>query len=85
MHRLTIRRFVYGKQTIESIAMDAGYASGLVRLDRVAMRVWGGDVFGDLALQIAGPGQLRSRLRATLTDLHLDDGGPPRSIHDGLS
>jgi hypothetical protein len=53
--------------------MDIAYASGLIRLDRFAMRVWGGDVFGDLALQIAGPGQIRSRLRATITDLNLDD------------
>ncbi len=70
---LTVDKLVYGTQTIEAIAMDIAYASGLIRLDRFAMRVWGGDVFGDLALQIAGPGQIRSRLRATITDLNLDD------------
>lgn len=70
---LTVDKLVYGTQTIEAIAMDIAYASGLIRLDRFAMRVWGGDVFGDLALQIAGPGQIKSRLRATITDLNLDD------------
>ncbi|MFO0723159.1 MAG: hypothetical protein U1E65_05215 [Myxococcota bacterium] len=70
---LTIDKLVYGRQTIEAIAMDISYGTGLLRLDRFAMRVWGGDVFGDVALQIAGPGHLKTRVRATVTDLNLDD------------
>ncbi len=67
-----LARMNVGAQTIEGLEADLAYQDGVFRLDRLGLHVFDGDVFGDLALQIAGPGQLRTRLRATMTNVDFD-------------
>jgi hypothetical protein len=67
-----LARVSVGAQTVEGLTADLAYQDGIFRMDRLGLHVFDGDVFGDLALQIAGPGQLRTRLRATMTNVDFD-------------
>ncbi len=70
--RLTVDVVESGRVRLDAVSVDAMYEAGVVRLDRLAFRVLEGDVFGDLALQVGAPGDLRLRTRLTATDLDLD-------------
>lgn len=70
--RMTIERIVYERTELRGLSLDVMYRSGVLRLDRFALQLWDGDVYGELALQIAGADHLRLRLRSTITDLNLD-------------
>lgn len=70
--RLTIDRLVYGLNELRALSLDALYKNGVLQLDRFAMQVWQGDIFGEMAVQLAGEDHLRFRLRSTVTDLNLD-------------
>jgi len=70
--RLTIERIEQAQFKLENLSMDIAYRAGVVRLDRFSMRLWGGDIYGELAIQIADQDHLRLRFRSTLTNLNLD-------------
>lgn len=61
-----------GNTTLEDLLVEASYAAGLFRLDRVEARLWEGDVSGDLALQLTTDLDVKLRMRGTMTNLNLD-------------
>jgi len=70
--RFSARELVIGGLRVGAMSVDALYSSGVIRLDRFAGQLWEGDVFGDLAVQLAGPDDIRARMRLTVTDLNID-------------
>ena len=70
--RLWARELVIGGLRVSAMSVDALYRSGVIRLDRFAGQLWEGDVFGDLAIQLAGEDDVRARMRLTVTDLNID-------------
>ncbi|MBI2378580.1 MAG: hypothetical protein HYV07_31565 [Deltaproteobacteria bacterium] len=70
--RLFIDEIAYGRERIRAISMDPSYRSGVIRLDRFAMQIWDGDIFGHLAAQVTERGRIRFGIRGSVTDLDLD-------------
>ena len=69
---LRIERVAVGRALLEDVIMEGAWRSGVLRLDRLQTRLWEGDILGDLALQLTGDLNLRTRMRGTLTALNLD-------------
>jgi hypothetical protein len=70
--RLTIEGIVYEKHAIEDVILEGLWSSGVLRIDRLACRLWEGDVLGDLAVQFTPDQNVRMRMRGTITDLNID-------------
>ncbi|MBI4818842.1 MAG: hypothetical protein HY791_21405 [Deltaproteobacteria bacterium] len=70
--RLTIDEIAYGREKLRAFSMDPSYRSGVFRLDRFAMQIWDGDIFGHMAAQITEQGKIRFGIRGSVTDLDLD-------------
>ena len=69
---IRIDRIKQANNEVKNLSLDASYSSGVFQLDRLALQIWEGDVFGDLALQLSGEDDMRLRMRMTATDLNLD-------------
>jgi hypothetical protein len=70
--RLTIEGIVYRQHAIEDVMLEGLWSSGVLRVDRLACRLWEGDLLGDLAVQFTPDQNVRVRLRGTITDLNID-------------
>lgn len=70
--RLTIEKIGVNEQSIDNMAFDILYGGGVLRLDRFALQVFEGDIFGSFALQLAARDAFRVRLQSGITDLNLD-------------
>ncbi len=70
--KMTVEGIVYEQHAFEDIIFEGLWDSGVLRIDRLAVHVYEGDFMGDFAVQLTADGDLRARLRATLTDINLD-------------
>lgn len=70
--KLSIAELAYQHYRMTAVSMDTSYANGVFAVDRFAMSLWGGALFGEMAFQIAEEDHLRVRLRGTMTDINLD-------------
>gem|GEM_PF-4326059 len=70
--QMRIDRIRQATNEISNLSLDASYASGVFQLDRIALQVWEGDIFGDMSMQLSGEDDMRLRMRMTATDLNLD-------------
>ncbi len=70
--RLTIEGVVYKQHALEDVTLEGLWSSGVLRVDRLACRLWEGDLLGDLAVQFTSDQNVRMRLRGTITDLNMD-------------
>ncbi len=70
--KMTIEELAYAHYRLTAASADVSYRNGVFKIDRFATRLWDGDLFGEMAFQVAEQDHLRFRMRATLTDLNLD-------------
>lgn len=70
--RLRIDSIDVAGTRLSALSADALYRSGVIRMDRLAVQVYEGDIFGDMSLQLASERDIRARMRVTATDLNLD-------------
>ncbi|MEE2902861.1 MAG: AsmA family protein [Myxococcota bacterium] len=70
--QMRIDRIQQAANEISNLSLDASYASGVFQLDRIALQIWEGDLFGDMSMQLSGQDDMRLRMRMTATDLNLD-------------
>lgn len=70
--RLTIEKIGYNEQSLDNLSFDILYGGGVLRLDRFALQLFEGDIFGSFALQLVGREAFRIRLQGGFTDLNMD-------------